>query len=106
MSELLDRTRDFTAVFAAGDQIASGAMLAMYEHGVKIPDDVSIVGYSGEPLTEYCIPPLTTIYQPFEEMGRTAVDLLISQIQSQSYEPVVTLLPTRLIERQSCKKIT
>lgn len=105
MNELLDKTRDFTALFAAGDHLALGAMLALYEHGIKVPDDISIVGYSGDSLTEYCIPPMTTIYQPFEEMGKTAVDLLISQIQSQNNEPITKLLPTKLIKRQSCKRI-
>ncbi|MCE5198909.1 LacI family transcriptional regulator [bacterium] len=105
MRELLAKTRDFTAVFAAGDHVALGAMLAIHEYGMKIPDDISIVGYSGDTLTEYSIPPLTTIYQPFEEMGKTAVDLLMSQFQSETDEPIIRLMPTRLIERQSCAKI-
>jgi len=76
MKQLLERTRDFTAVFAVNDLVAIGAMKALREHGLRVPDDVSIVGCDNIQVASYMDPELATIRVPKAEMGRLAVDML------------------------------
>ncbi|MGO1052272.1 LacI family DNA-binding transcriptional regulator [Crossiella sp. CA198] len=61
-----------TAVVAANDQVATGARLALAEHGFRVPEDVSLVGFDDLPSVRYAVPPLTTVRQPAREMGRAA----------------------------------
>lgn len=66
-----------TAIFASGDLMAYGVLAAADEYGLKIPDDVALVGYDDLPSSEYMRPPLTTVKQPFIEMGRRGTELLL-----------------------------
>ncbi|MEV7571305.1 LacI family DNA-binding transcriptional regulator [Streptomyces tanashiensis] len=75
MTELLADGPDFTAVFAANDIVAAGAAQALEEAGVRIPEDVSLVGYDDVPVAQEMRPRLTTVHIPLEEMGRQAVRL-------------------------------
>jgi LacI family transcriptional regulator len=76
MNQLLD-SQKFTAVFAANDQTAFGARMALYRWGMRVPEDISLIGIDDLPATAYCIPPLTTVRQPIYEMGLCAAhDLL------------------------------
>ncbi|MEU6423642.1 LacI family DNA-binding transcriptional regulator [Streptomyces spiralis] len=75
MGELLRSRLEFTAVFAANDIVAAGAAQAMEEAGLRIPDDISLVGYDDVPVAEEMRPRLTTVHIPLEEMGRQAVRL-------------------------------
>ncbi|KAF2962196.1 LacI family DNA-binding transcriptional regulator [Fervidobacterium sp. 2310opik-2] len=96
----------FTAVFSVNDWSAIGAIRALKENGLEIPEDVSIIGYDDAPYSEYLYPPLTTIRQPRWEMGQMAAQLLIDRILGKG--PKIArnvILPTQLIERQSVKKI-
>ncbi len=77
MAELLRSGPEFTAVFAANDIVASGAAQAMEEAGIRIPDDISLVGYDDVPVAEEMRPRLTTVHIPLEEMGRQAVRLAL-----------------------------
>jgi DNA-binding LacI/PurR family transcriptional regulator len=79
---ILARTRGLTAVFAANDHMALGVLRAFHEHGVSVPDDVAIVGYDDIPEAAYFTPPLTTVRQDFDELGRMAIDLLLELIGS------------------------
>lgn len=72
-----------TAIYAASDTIAIGILQAAYQSGVKIPDQVSIVGFDNIEFTEYTVPPLTTVSQRGIEMGQTAANLLIDMIEQQ-----------------------
>lgn len=74
--ELLDKPR-LTAVFAANDQMALGVMHAFHERGIRVPDDVSVVGFDNIPESAYFTPSLTTVHQDFDEVGRRGVRLLI-----------------------------
>lgn len=76
----LCRLRDFTAVFAANDQMALGLLHAFRDAGLDVPGDVSIVGFDDIPEAAHFWPPLTTIRQDFAEVGRRAVALLLSQL--------------------------
>ncbi|UUU21072.1 LacI family DNA-binding transcriptional regulator [Streptomyces sp. DSM 40750] len=77
MTELLKETREFTAVFAGDDMVAAGALRAIAETGLSVPDDISVVGYNDIPLAEDFDPPLTTVRTPAEELGRAAVRIAL-----------------------------
>jgi LacI family transcriptional regulator len=104
MSELLRRGDGLTAVFAANDRMAVGAMSTLQRAGLRVPDDVSIIGYDDIPLASALYPSLTTVAQPTTEMGRMCVSLLIERIKMRGDAlPVRRLtLPVRLIVRESC----
>jgi DNA-binding LacI/PurR family transcriptional regulator len=97
---------DVTAVFAGNDQMALGMIRAFHEHGLRIPDDVSIVGFDDIPEAEFMSPPLTTIRQDFDEVGRRCIGVLLRIIEADRTdgpdrpEPDARVAPT-LIERTS-----
>jgi len=93
---------DVTAVFAANDHMALGVMRAMHEAGRSIPGDVSVVGFDDVPESAFYLPPLTTVHQDFEEIGRQCVSLLLEQIHgtADSVKRLVSV-PPRLVVRQS-----
>jgi LacI family transcriptional regulator len=78
---LLMRGHFFSAIFAANDQMAFGARLALYRRGLRVPDDVSLVGFDDQAPSAYMIPPLTTIRRPPLEIGETAAKALLSMMQ-------------------------
>lgn len=93
---------DVTAVLCANDETAFGLLRALHEHGRRVPEDVSVVGFDGIRLSEYSVPPLTTVQQDFHRMGRELVALLLGQIRgggTPGLEPV--MVPTRLVVRAS-----
>jgi LacI family transcriptional regulator len=102
MKELLDRKLPFTAVFAHNDRLAKGAISALNEVGLKVPEDVSIIGYDDIPEAEFDNPPLTTLRQPMQEVGKAAASLLIKLIEDPNATPQQMLFKTELISRSSC----
>ena len=74
---LLLRGRSFSAIFTANDQMAFGARLGLYRRGIRVPDDVSLVGFDNEASAAYFIPPLTTVRQPAVEMGQAAAQVIL-----------------------------
>lgn len=90
------------AVFVASDLMAVGALKAIREAGLRVPDDIALVGYDDVELARYTDPPLTTIRQPIAELGRVAVQLLLRQIEKGVREPQRVILPTELVIRSSC----
>lgn len=103
----LDRYgKNFTAIFSINDWTAIGAISALKEKGLDIPEDISIIGYDDAPYAPFLIPPLTTIHQPRWEMGQMAAQLLIDRILGKGSKiPKNVILPTKLIERKSVKKV-
>lgn len=81
---LLMRGHIFSAIFAANDQMAYGARLALYRRGLRVPEDVSIVGFDDQSPSAYMVPPLTTIRRPPLEIGEVAGQALVSLIQGKS----------------------
>lgn len=79
-NRLLDSQRRFTALFAANDESAYGAQLGLHRHGMRVPDDVSLVGYDDLPGSKYRTPPLTAVHQPLLEMGRRAARAVLDMI--------------------------
>jgi LacI family transcriptional regulator len=97
---LLRSNRPPTAIFLANDVMAIGAINAAHESGLRVPEDISIVGFDDIPLSNFTNPPLTTIHQPAFEKGMRAAQLLISLLQNHEAPQSVTL-PVQLILRKS-----
>ncbi|MCD6386267.1 LacI family DNA-binding transcriptional regulator, partial [Candidatus Sumerlaeota bacterium] len=91
-----------TAIFCSNDAIAIGAYRAIAEQGLKIPEDISILGFDNVPYSAFLYVPLTTISQPMEEIGRTAFHLLLERINSPERSSRRVLVETELVIRSSC----
>jgi len=98
---LLDLPEPPTAIFAFNDNIAIGAIQAARARGLRVPEDVSIVGFDDVEYATIVTPALTTVRQPLAEMGRTAVSLLIRLLDGQRFETLHVELATRLVVRES-----
>jgi LacI family transcriptional regulator len=91
-------------IFAGNDVMAVGALKAVQQLGLRVPEDVAIIGYDGIPLTEMTTPELSTISQPIYEMGAIAARLLVKKIEGQPLEQLHYVLPVQLVQRQSTSK--
>jgi LacI family transcriptional regulator len=103
MLELLERP-GLTAVFAANDQMAIGALGALWEKGLNCPDDVSLIGFDDQHAAPYLAPPLTTIRQPLEELGRLAADRLLLEIHGNRVAGRPELPTLALVKRASVRR--
>ncbi|WP_037972733.1 LacI family DNA-binding transcriptional regulator [Streptomyces sp. NRRL WC-3742] len=101
MRELLERRPELDAVFAASDLMAVGALAVLRARGLDVPGDVALVGVDDSPVARHLDPPLTSVRQPIEQMGRTMAALLLRQIAGEEAEPSRLVLPTELVVRQS-----
>jgi LacI family transcriptional regulator len=102
---LLDRRDRPTAIMASNDRSAVGAMKAIREAGLNVPDDVSVVGFDNTPDAAYAHPALTTVEQSIDRMGHTAAEMLIRLIEGKPLESVLVHMPTRLVVRESCRAV-
>jgi DNA-binding LacI/PurR family transcriptional regulator len=100
MQHLLCQLPD--AVFAANDLMAMGAMRVIREHGLKVPDDIAVVGFDDIPASANTDPPLTTVRQPSHHMGVVAAEILIDVLKHGAMYLHRVILPTELIIRKSC----
>lgn len=91
-----------TAVFVASDAMALGALRAIDEAGLDVPDDMAVVGFDDVPAASFSNPPLTTVRQPIYELGTTAATELIAHLESDEETPIQKRLPVELIVRESC----
>ncbi|OII67908.1 MULTISPECIES: LacI family DNA-binding transcriptional regulator [unclassified Streptomyces] len=101
MRALLARRPDLDAVFAASDVMAAGARGALREAGRRVPDDVALVGVDDSAVARHMDPPLTSVRQPIEEMGRVMARALLKEIGGGSEGPSQLVLPTSLVVRAS-----
>jgi LacI family transcriptional regulator len=92
---------EFDAVFAHNDLSAAGALSAIREAGLRVPEDVSVVGFDDVPLASHTEPPMTTVHQPMRQMGATAARLLIQHFDGTPLPEAPTVIPTELIVRGS-----
>jgi DNA-binding LacI/PurR family transcriptional regulator/serine phosphatase RsbU (regulator of sigma subunit) len=99
--ELIKKNIDFDALLAANDETALGAIQALLDNDIRVPEDVAVTGFDNIEESELTTPPLTTVRQPFKEIGRTAVELLLAKMRGEEV-PMRTSLQTPLIIRQSC----
>jgi LacI family transcriptional regulator len=104
MNVLLDRGLPFTAVFAANDDSAYGAMLALHRRRLRVPDDISIVGFDDVQHSAFSLPPLTTVRQPLRELGREAANAVVALIEGRK-PPLGTVAPLELIVRESTRAL-
>lgn len=104
MKQLLEQPREThpTAIFAANDPCARGALNAMAECGIKAPDDFALVGYDDTWYAAMTTPPLTSVRMPILEMGSLATTLLIDLIEGRTPAEKQPVLPVSLTVRQSC----
>ncbi len=99
---LLQRTRDFTALFAFNDIAAFGAIRALHEAGLRVPDDVSVIGFDDVLSAPFSIPSLTTIRQPLREMGKAGAECLLSRINHpKASHPQQVIMQPELVVRES-----
>lgn len=98
--QLLDAHEPPTAVVAFSDQLAIGALRAAVELGVRVPTQLSVVGFDDAPPAATAQPPLTTVAQPLRERGRLAAELALAASRGETVEPRV-LLPVELVIRES-----
>ncbi len=99
MEKLLDQGVEFTAIFCSNDEMAFGARLSLFRRGVKVPDEVSIIGFDDQPMSAFMTPPLTTVKQPGYELGIAAAKAMVQMLDG---EPVsVSDLSTELVIRES-----
>jgi len=103
--ELLTLPDRPTAVFAANDLTAIRTMEVAHELGLRVPEDLSVVGFDNVPESALSTPALTTIGQPLRAMGATALDLLVQLLQGREVEATHVQLPTSMVERGSCKPL-
>jgi len=101
MSRLLDLGTPPTAVFSSSDEMAIGALKAAREHRLRVPEDLSLVGFDGIRFADFCDPPLTTMVQPTVEIGAAAARMMIAMLNGQEAAPEDIVLPASLLVRQS-----
>jgi LacI family transcriptional regulator len=106
MAQLLDQAADITAVFAVSDILAAGALQALYKRGIRVPEQISIVGFD-DTFAHYLSPALTTVVQPMFDMGFKAASLAIDLVgKDGAAETPVQYCPTKLIVRKSTAPLT
>ena len=93
-----------TAVFVASDDMALETINVALAKSVRVPEELSVIGFDDNPVAAHARVPLTTIRQPLSEMGRLGLETLFQRLQGKKTTPTKLLLPTELIERQSCRQ--
>jgi LacI family transcriptional regulator len=101
VERLIDSGRAFSAIFASNDQMAFGAALGLHRRRLRVPEDVSLIGFDDLASATYAIPPLTTVHHPGYELGEHAATAMIQLLAGQ--EPTVELPPPRLVVRESSR---
>ena len=99
VNTLLNRGTHFSAIFAANDMVAFGARLALFRKGIRVPEEVSLIGFDDQAEAAFVTPPLTTMRQPASEMGKAAATALVKLILGESYQ--LPSLGVELVQRES-----
>ncbi|KLV07087.1 transcriptional regulator [Photobacterium aquae] len=94
-----------TAIFCFNDIMAMGLISTFQQAGIRIPDDISIIGYDNIDLAPYFSPPLTTIHQPKRRLGKSAVEILMHRVKDKEHAHQVFEMTPELVERKSVKKL-
>ncbi len=103
MEELLRRAPDLDGVFAASDAVAAGALDVLHRRGIAVPEQIGIVGFDDSSWATRCVPPLSTVRQPAETLGRYAAQRVVNQLRGADDDDVLesVMLPTEIVWRES-----
>ena len=104
MQRALKKGKKFTAVFAYSDECAIGALSALAEHGLRVPEDISVMGFDGIDVSGRVDPKLTTIYQPIDKMVEWTLNTLCNLEEKKQMEDIEYTLPYKLLKRGTCKR--
>ena len=105
MESLLEHCPGLTAVFAYSDIMAIGAIRALQDHGLRVPQDVSVCGFDGIELGDYLFPRLTTLRQPVDRLAMRGVSILIHCIEESS-DAIHEIVPYQFVEGESVRALT
>ena len=105
MKSLLEAGKKFTAVFVASDNVAMGVKAALREAGMRIPEDISLVGFDDIPWAQYSDPPLTTVHLQAQELARRACLVLMDLLQGKQPDTKRQIIDTHLVVRKSCRRL-
>lgn len=105
MTDRLIRADRVTAIFTAGYYLALEALSLLRSLGMRVPEDVSIIGFDDPPSAAHLNPPLSTVRQPLYEMGQRAMDMLFDVLTGATLQPQPLYLPTELVIRESCRRL-
>jgi LacI family transcriptional regulator len=105
VQRLTQRTTDFTAIVCQSDPMAIGAMSALRDVHLSVPDRVSLIGVDDHPWISFSNPPMTTMHQDLTAIGDKAIDFLLDRINNKQWKPQGALVKTTLVERSSCRQI-
>jgi LacI family transcriptional regulator len=103
INQLLDTRANFTAVFAANDQMAYGVRLALYRRSIRVPEDISLIGFDDLPNSTYSMPPLTTVRQPVYDIGKLAAQAMLKLIAGKKAD--IAAPPLELVVRESTRRL-
>lgn len=103
MAKLLDEAPGLTAVFAFSDDLAAGALTCLHDRGLRVPEDISVLGFDDSSLSERLRPKLTTVHQPIAQIARKSIEYLLELQKSAEISSLT--LPYSIIERDSCCRI-
>ena len=104
MTELLQKNEELTAVFAMSDVMALGAIRAIHDRGLRVPEDISVIGYDGIPMADFMTPKLTTVGQDRETIARRCVEILLGGIEEKK-KAIHEVTPFVLLQGESVRKI-
>lgn len=99
---ILNERPDVTAIFACNDLMAIGAIRAVHDCGMRVPQDVSVIGFDNISMSSYTTPKLSTVSQPIEDVGHAAVECLLARIEAPDRPTQREVLPVALVERETC----
>ena len=102
IQDLLTRRRDFTAVLCFNDIAAIGCIRALHDAGLRVPEDVSVIGFDDIQSGAYYVPSLTTVRQPLIQMGATAAELLLKSMRGEQVDDVVLIEPELVLRESTC----
>ena len=105
LAKQLTAILDLTGIVASADIMAAGIMTGLRDLGVRVPDDLSIVGFDDLVFSQMITPPLTTIHQNMPLKGQTAVDFMLQKLEGRTLSQTEVILPTYLVKRQSVRNL-
>jgi len=105
MKKILASGKKPTAVFTSNDTMAIGAYRAIKEYGLKIPEDISVMGFDNSYISQYMSPPLTTVNVSLPEIAKCSIELLLDSINNKEIKNRQKTVNVQIVKRNSCKKI-